>query len=169
MPLKDLFTFINVRKELRFFIHRLLIGIILSFTFSADIQRITNEIEAKKLELTLILLAICIPLFVIHRFKPRNNTLKKIHSEGILICQYLTSLIRGILIFGISALIYNIIIWDSPLTAVAYILNFLLALEIITSAHFGLKDFEYSNEEIHDWITIIATNKNSNIFTTKDK
>lgn len=143
MSFMDLITLAHIRKELRFFIHRLLIGLVLVFTFSADIPRVFNEIEAKKLELSLILFAITIPMYIIYRCKPRNIFLKRFQSECIQFCQSVTSIMRGILIFGISSFIYDLFKWNVPLEDIVYIVNFLIFLEAITMVHFDLKNFEY--------------------------
>lgn len=157
MPFMDLITLANIRKELRFFIHRLLIGLILVFTFSADIPRVFNEIEAKKLELSLILLAITIPMYIIYRCKPRNNFLKRFQSECIQFCQSVTSIMRGILIFGISSFIYALFKWNISIGNFTTIALYLFFLEVFTMIHFDLKNFEYDFKDDQVLFTITVT------------
>lgn len=159
MPLNHLFTLFNVRKDLRFFIHRLLVGLVLSFTFSADMPHVLNEIEAKKLELLVILLSVLIPMYIVYLCKPKHLIFKKIQKESILFCSSLVSIIRSTIIIGISALLYNIFILNEPVTVFVYIVNLLIALEVITNAQSGLADFEYDSDVSQEWITIIVTNK----------
>lgn len=157
MSFMDLITLANIRKELRFFVHRLIIGLVLSFTFSSDIPRVFNEIEAKKVELSLILFAITIPMYIIYRCKPQRFFLKKFQSECIQFCQSVTSIMRGILIFGISSFIYDLFKWNAPFEDTAYIVNFLIFLEAITMVHFDLKNFEYDFKDNQILFTITMT------------
>ncbi|MDY0258516.1 MAG: hypothetical protein RBR41_02470 [Desulfovibrio sp.] len=169
MSLKDMLTLVNVRKDLRFFIHRLLIGLALSVTFSANMPHMLTEIEAKKLELLLILLSILIPMYVIYRFKPTPLFFKRIQKECILFCVSLTSIIRSTIIVGISALLFNVLIWNEPITAFVYIVNFLIALETITNAQYGLDGFEYDSDDSQEWVTIIVAGKDDHSDNTDTK
>ena len=157
MPFMDLITLANIRKELRFFVHRLLIGFVLSFTFSTDIHHVFNEIEAKKLELSLILLAITIPMYVIYRCKPRNIFFKRFQSECIQFCQSVTSIMIGILIFGISSFIYALFKWNISFENFTTILLYLFFLEVFTMIHFDLKNFEYDFKNDQALFTITVT------------
>jgi len=151
MPLKDLLTFVNIRKDWRFFLHRFVIGSILTLVLfcpgKIEVSAITSAVGEQKLLLCALVLIMMLLISLIHKISTGHRFFKKIQAEGILFCQTVTHFVRSMMIIGLSSLAYSIILEDSLLLPLTIFVIFLVALEMITYNYFVLKSFEHDNPE----------------------
>jgi len=151
MPLKDLLTLVNIRKDGRFFMHRFLIGLILTLVLfcpgKIEVSAIISAVGEQKFILCALVLIMMLPIYMIYKISPGHRFFRKMQSEVILFCQTVAIFIRTLMILGLSSFVYSIILDDEPILALAFSVGFLLVLEIITRIQFGLKNFEYDHPE----------------------
>jgi len=160
MPLKDLLTLVNIRKDWRFFIHRFIIGLILVFTISytkkVDITAIVSDVDEKRAILIVFLLIMMLPMSIMYKTAPKYQFFKQAQTEAVLFCQTVTSAVRSMVIILLSFVLYSTFFGYEPVLAFMNYVYFLLALEITTRVHFGLKDFEYDNPEQFKGIVFVV-------------
>ncbi len=148
MPLKDMLTLKNIRRDFRFFIHRFLIGILLSyFIFESrivDPYSFFEEAQDKHFNITIVVLIASITAYLIYKTKPKYENFKKIQNELILFSKTMLSVCRGLYIGVLSSIIYFLLISTASIAdAAAISFNILTTLELMTSAYYGMNDFEY--------------------------
>lgn len=156
MQTKDLFLLTHVRKDMRFFVSRLIIGFILTISIFysgiIDSEQVISEIQSKQLLLLLVTLALCIPMYIVWRFRPRNTSLRKAQKMCIFFCETITSILRSALVMGVATLIFCIVI-DKNIALLFTCINFLMSLEYLTYIHSQWDSFEIGEDK---YITLFS-------------
>ena len=149
MSPKDFLYLTNIRKDLKFFWNRLIIGFILAFSviYSGviDPNRVIQEIQDKQLLLWLVALFMCIPMYLVYRIRPTNKKFSTFQKKSIALCEAITSVIRSALIMGISTLI-TCMIAEKNLVLIVPCLNFFMFLEQSSYIQNQWDAFEYTTD-----------------------
>lgn len=147
MTPKDFLYLTHIRKDLKFFWNRLIIGFILAFSviYSGviDPNRVIQEIQDKQLFLYLVVLFMCIPMYLVYRIRPANKKISTLQKKSIALCEAITSVIRSALIMGISTLITCMIV-EKNIVLIVHCLNFFMFLEQTSYIHNQWDAFEYT-------------------------
>lgn len=164
MPLNKLFLLVNTRNDLRFFIHRFFIGMLLFFFLPADevLRFLSDPISflIKHTPELILLFLFAVIMYVVYLIKPQKTFLKKIQIELMKLVITLTSLFRGAFIASLPILIYGIFEYNVLLCSV-YLAFFLVLIEMITSVYLDVEKFLIDCEYQNDWYIVgVESSKN---------
>ncbi|MCH5144987.1 hypothetical protein JMF94_07805 [Desulfovibrio sp. UIB00] len=147
MPtIKDVLTLANIRKDLRFFLHRLAIGVIILGFAPDEVLRPMHDpwgFLSKNLYLVFFLLALIIIMTIFSLCKPQIAHFKKVQYEFVELSKTTFSIFRGVMIVCIPAYL----VWTIKDNSCLYLFSmiaFIFFIEFYTSLSFGLKDYNDS-------------------------
>lgn len=151
--IKNIYSFKNIRKNIQFYINRIVIGSILLcylLLIKVEVNFDAIELLKKNFILFMILLIVVILSFFIYKLRPNNKIFVNIQYAFISFCNDLISIIISTFTMFIPSLIYGIFVENYGMLTVG--IFFIMIVDMLAGIQPDLNEFNIDKDKSYEFI-----------------